>query len=71
MAWKEKVGDLLKVHNFPVELKEEQCAILSAVFEGKDVFAQLPTGYGKSLIYTLIPLLMDRLNVNTSWFFFV
>ncbi|XP_048728852.1 probable ATP-dependent DNA helicase RecS isoform X2 [Ostrea edulis] len=64
MTWRQKVDDLLRVHNFPVKLKEEQIEILSAVFEGKDVFAQLPTGYGKSLIYTLIPLLLDKLHVE-------
>ena len=66
MAWREKIQSVLRKHIYSVELKEEQTEILSAVLEGKDVFAQLPTGYGKSLIYTLIPLLLDELHVNIS-----
>ncbi|XP_078311557.1 putative ATP-dependent DNA helicase RecS [Crassostrea virginica] len=62
MAWREKIQSVLRKHIYSVELKEEQTEILSAVIEGKDVFAQLPTGYGKSLIYTLIPLLLDELH---------
>ena len=65
MSWKEKVPKVLTEHNFSVELKSEQMEIISAIMDGKDVFAQLPTGYGKSLIYTLLPLLMDEINVSS------
>ena len=58
MSWKEKVPKVLTEHNFSIELKSEQMEIISAIMDGKDVFAQLPTGYGKSLIYTLLPLLI-------------
>ena len=34
-------------------LKEEQLTALEGVLEGKDVFALLPTGYGKSLIFQI------------------
>ena len=63
MSWKEKVPKVLTEHNFSIELKSEE--IISAIMDGKDVFAQLPTGYGKSLIYTLLPLLMDEINVSS------
>jgi len=37
-------------------LKEEQKTALESFLCKKDVFAVLPTGYGKSLIYQLAPL---------------
>ena len=37
-------------------LKGEQRTALEAFLSGKDVFAILPTGFGKSLIYQLAPL---------------
>ena len=39
--------------------------ILSLVM-GKDVFAILPTGYGKSLCYASLPLLLDYLYQPTE-----
>jgi ATP-dependent DNA helicase RecQ len=35
----------------PSPLKVRQAEVLSALWEGKNVFASLPTGYGKSLCY--------------------
>ena len=37
-------------------MKIEQRAALEAFVAGKGVFAMLPTGFGKSLIYQLAPL---------------
>ena len=36
-------------------LKEKQKECIVKFVEGHDVFASLPTGYGKSLIYGLLP----------------
>ena len=49
-------------------LKEEQLKAIRAVYEGKNVFVWLPTGFGKSLCYQAIPFVMDhKLNlVGTS-----
>ena len=48
-------------------LKKEQMQALSEYVKGKDVVVNLPTGYGKSLIYSLCPLVCDNLrNVKSK-----
>ena len=43
-----------------IELKEKQYEALKAVvLKNRDVLAVLPTSYGKSLIYQLLPLVLD------------
>ena len=42
-------------------LKIEQEQALEAFSRGKNVFVSLPTGYGKSLCYELIPRIFDML----------
>ena len=51
------------------DLKPEQEACLTNFLEGKDVFGLLPTGFGKSLIYQLAPLVAKTLckpNANAN-----
>ncbi|XP_078607893.1 ATP-dependent DNA helicase RecQ-like [Branchiostoma floridae x Branchiostoma japonicum] len=43
------------------ELKREQNEALKAFLTGKDILALLPTGFGKSLIYQLVPLVYKKL----------
>ena len=43
------------------ELKKQQEKAVEASLCGKNVFASLPTGYGKSLIYQLLPLCVKEL----------
>ena len=46
-----------------ISLKEKQYEVLKLlVVEKKDVLAVLPTGYGKSLIYQLLPPVLDFMN---------
>ena len=47
------------------KLKNEQFNAVSAVLAGKDTFAALPTGFGKSVIYGILPLAFDELKGNT------
>ena len=42
-------------------LKEKQLEVLVNFLSGNDVFAVLPTGYGKSLCYTCLPKACDSL----------
>jgi superfamily II DNA helicase RecQ len=43
-----------------VTLKAEQRACIKSVYDGKDVFLWLPTGFGKSLCYEVLPFVLGR-----------
>ena len=43
------------------ELKKQQEKSIYHFVKGKDVFVSLPTGFGKSLCYTLLPRVFDLL----------
>ena len=48
-------------------LKEEQRVVIRSFLLGSDVFAILPTGFGKSLCYACLPNIFDKLyGVNNS-----
>ncbi len=40
--------------------KPEQLDAIRAVYNGKDVFVWLPTGFGKSFCYEMLPFVMDH-----------
>ena len=40
-------------------MKEKQLEAMATFISGRDVFVSLPTGYGKSLIFALLPLVFD------------
>ena len=42
------------------KLKEKQSEAVLAFVNGQDVFVSLPTGYGKSIIYGILPILFDN-----------
>ena len=42
-------------------LREQQLRVLLSYIRGNDVVAVLPTGYGKSLCYAVLPMVFDRL----------
>lgn len=54
-----KAQALLEEHWGHEALREEQAEVIEAVFQGKDVLAVLPTGYGKSVCFQ-IPALMAK-----------
>ena len=43
-----------------VMLKAEQRACIKSVYDGKDVFLWLPTGFGKSLCYEVLPFVLGH-----------
>lgn len=43
------------------KLKKQQHEAIVSVLAGKDVFVSLPTGFGKSVIYNIIPICLKRL----------
>ena len=52
-------------YKFPESLKSHQKEIIECILTGKnDMIVVLPTGYGKSVLYMLAPLLLDE--VRTS-----
>lgn len=49
-----------------VKLKARQRTAVEAFVKGSDVFIALPTGYGKSIIYGILPLVFDSLRGRTG-----
>ena len=43
------------------ELKPKQIESIECFVSGRDTFVSLPTGYGKSVIFAILPLLFDFL----------
>ena len=50
---------LEKIAYSTVVLKAEQATCIKCIYEGKDVFLWLPTGFGKSLCYEVLPFVFD------------
>ena len=50
------------------DLKDKQLLAIKHFVEGSDTFAILPTGYGKSVIYSLLPVVFDRMRGETTLF---
>ena len=46
------------------ELKDKQRQAIMTFVQGQDAFVLLPTGYRKSMIYALLPLVFDVLLVG-------
>jgi len=56
--WKEAF-EAVKSQFELMELLSEQQEAIKAFFEEKDVFVNLPTGFGKSLIFQSLPIVVD------------
>ena len=42
-------------------LKEKQEEAVCTFLEGNDTFVSLPTNYGKSLVFAILPLVFDKM----------
>jgi RecQ family ATP-dependent DNA helicase len=60
VPWTQKAKKILLKHWKFDSLKDKQFDVINGILAGKDVVALLPTGYGKSLCYLLLPLLMNK-----------
>jgi hypothetical protein len=49
-----------------INLKAKQVKCLEAIYSGRDVGAVLPMGYGKSMIFRLLPVLLQSLHDKMS-----
>ena len=47
-------------------MKAEQQDAVKAFVGGKDVFVSVPTGFGKTLCYSLLPLVFDKIRGVTA-----
>ena len=45
-------------------LKEKQLEAITSYIQGNDTFVSLPTGYGKSIIFGVLPLVFDKMTVS-------
>ena len=50
------------------EMKLQQLQVVTGILTGRDVFAVLPTGYGKSLCFACLPGIFDLLDQPTCEF---
>ena len=51
------------------ELKEEQEQVICNILNGKNVFAVLPTGYGKTMCYTVLPIMFNKVCIIFGGFY--
>ena len=51
-------------HGIDFNLKPEQVNILELLCQNKSVVANLPTGYGKSIIFMMLPKILDQVSAS-------
>jgi len=49
--------------NIPYQFKDKQIECMEAICNQHDVFCLLPTGYGKADIFSLPPLILDKVKI--------
>ncbi|XP_066914592.1 ATP-dependent DNA helicase Q5-like [Clytia hemisphaerica] len=55
-----------KIMVFPFTIKEKQFDAVANIVRGKDTLCVLPTSFGKSLIYQMLPVLAKNLGLAPS-----
>ena len=59
------IDEVARGHGYE-RLMEEQLSAIEEFVCGQDVFVSLPTGFGKSVIYGILPTIFDRMKVHTE-----
>ena len=62
---RKSIRDIVRNHGYD-RLKEEQLLGVEKFVSGSDVFVSLPTGFGKLLIYRLLPPVSNRIKGYTE-----
>ena len=57
---------LARVGCSSISLKPEQKECIQCIFDGKDVFVWLPTGFGKSICYEVLPFMFNKKTQTTA-----
>ena len=60
MDFEEATSSVLSDLKLNYRLKDNQALAVQAICRGDDVFALLPTGYGKSDVFVLPPLILNK-----------
>ena len=58
------VVESAKLSGIWVLIHSKQIEAISSFVQGNDTFVSLPTGYGKSVIYVVLPYVFDRLIIK-------
>ena len=57
----EQVSEVFKIPHFN---DHQKSAFMSVIQEKSDLFINLPTGFGKSIIYQALPLIFDHIYIH-------
>ena len=58
------ISSVMAKYSFNFELKAEQKEIIENLLAAQDILVVLPTSFGKSIIYTLPPLVLDEVCIH-------
>ncbi len=56
---------------FGLTLKEKQLEAIILFVSGRDTFVSLPTGYGKSICYAILPSVFDKIKGTISMYILI
>ena len=60
---------VMSTYKFDLNLKKKQVDVINNILLGRNTFAVLPTGFGKSMCYMLPPLLLDEVIILYSFIY--
>lgn len=58
--------EVLETYKFDIRIKNEQKQCIQHLLNDQNVLAMLPTGFGKSLIYTLFVLMKSKVILHSN-----